>query len=106
MEQASVDLVFWLAGGAAAALAADFSYTWWVRNDAIKARDILHKRINALTRDLADYKLAVADKYASVGHLQEVESRLAQELVTMNATLTALLKAISTMQGSLGVKGE
>lgn len=53
----------------------------------VKANMVLHRRVNARKAELAAYKLQVAEKYVSQGHLKEVEERLTGHLLRIEAQL-------------------
>lgn len=82
--------VFIVIGGAAFAVLAG-----WCR--------WLTARVGQAAEQLAAYKLDVAEKYASVGHLKEVEQRLINELATMNRTLARLADAVAHLRGQRGL---
>lgn len=48
-------------------------------------------RIKSAEKDLSDYRLEVAEKYASVAHLKDVEGRLAISIERLTNRIDALL---------------
>lgn len=55
-----------------------------------RAEDALHlaeTRLDTLTRDLTEHKLEVVRNYASVDHLKEVETRLADAINRLSSQL-------------------
>ncbi|MBG6178536.1 hypothetical protein IWQ55_006394 [Labrenzia sp. EL_208] len=55
-----------------------------------RVREDLSRDLGELRRELNDYKLEVQREYASVGHLKEVETRLAQAIERLDSRLEAM----------------
>lgn len=73
------------------ALAGALAGVWW----RIEARiRFFEGRVQKTRDDLNNYKLEVAEKYASVTHLKDVESR-------MVAALASLTKEVHELRGEL-----
>lgn len=77
----------WIIGAVLAFIAANWGFTF--RSD-----QLLHRRISGQGRRLDDYRLEVADRYASVDHLKEVEGRLIDEIKGLREDLKELTRAI------------
>lgn len=59
----------------------------------LQAADTEHSRqLLLMQNNLADYKLAVAEKYASIAHLQEVEGRMIRWLERVEKKLDLVLE--------------
>ena len=56
--------------------------------------------VAALAKELSEFKLYVAEKYASIAHLQEVEQRLVDQLAEMNRNLAELNKSVARLFGA------
>jgi uncharacterized membrane-anchored protein YhcB (DUF1043 family) len=77
----------WIIGVVLAFIASNWVFTY--RSD-----QLLHRRISGHGRRLDDYKLEVAERYASVDHLKEVEGRLIDEIKGLRKDLKELTNAI------------
>lgn len=55
------------------------------------------QRVQGVEKDLAAYKLDVADKYASVSHLTEVEQRLVKSMDNLADRLDKLFDLIESI---------
>ncbi len=77
----------WIIGVVLAFITANWAFTY--RSD-----QLLHRRISGHGRRLDDYKLEVAERYSSVDHLKEVESRLIDEIKWLRKDLKELTSAI------------
>lgn len=77
----------WIIGIVLAFITANWAFTY--RSD-----QLLHRRISGQGRRLDDYKLEVAERYASVDHLKEVETRLIDEIKGLRGDLKDLTGAI------------
>lgn len=55
-----------------------------------RVREDLSRDLGDLRRELNEYKLEVQREYASVGHLKEVETRLAQAIERLDSRLEAM----------------
>ncbi len=62
----------------------------------------LQSQITANARTLDAYKLEVAEKYASVEHLREVEARLVISIDRLTERIDRLLSRFDKMQGRAG----
>jgi len=56
---------------------------------------MLSRKINEVIKDLSDYKLSAERRFASVGHLQEVEKRLAAEMKGLREDVKELTRAVN-----------
>lgn len=92
-----------------------FDLGWLIGAVFVPIGFLLVKRINAVdkkaTKDnvaivsaLADYKLVAERRFASVGHLQEVESRLEEVMKTLSGDVKELTRSIDrlTAKSELG----
>lgn len=77
----------WIIGVVLTFIAANWVFTF--RSD-----QLLHRRISGHGRRLDDYRLEVAERYASVDHLKEVETRLIDEIKGLRDDLKDLTGAI------------
>lgn len=89
--QLSVDLMWWLSAVELPALAGLF---WLTQHQRDRLEHLMtqvqaeHRAAITATRAaLADYKLEVAQGYASIGYLKDVESRLTEHLLRIEAKL-------------------
>lgn len=97
MDWQTVFVVFGGAGIGALAV-----WCGWLTNRMDARVEERRQAIDAIARGLNDYKLEVAEKYASVAHLKDVEQRLVAELSAMNRHLADLAAAVNRMQGWRG----
>ncbi|HLT75949.1 MAG TPA: hypothetical protein VKZ87_01075 [Ferrovibrio sp.] len=91
----AVDLMWWLSAVELPALAGLFWLTQHQRDrleHVMTQMQVEHRAAIAATRGaLADYKLEVAQSYASMGYLKDVENRLTEHLLRIEAKLDAPL---------------
>lgn len=89
--QWTLDLIWWITVVELPALGGLFWLTWRNRRDADGAIEVLRRRtdssLTALREGLAAYKLEVATTYVSIPYLREVEARLTDHLVRIEAKL-------------------
>ncbi|WP_341703853.1 hypothetical protein [Ferrovibrio sp.] len=87
----SADLIWWLSAVELPALAGLFWLLQQHRDRSEQAQARLQAELRtsiAATRAaLSDYKLDVAQSYASLGHLKDVETRLTEHLLRIEAKL-------------------
>ncbi len=57
----------------------------------VKNRLDAQRAIRAMDKDLTDFKLQVADKYASIAHLKDVEERLNRWMEKLDRKLDRIL---------------
>ena len=80
----------WLDNAAAlVAIALGLGGVWWR----------VHQAINTVARELSAYKLEVAEKYASVEHLKEVEARLVVSIDRLTERIDRLLARMDSLRG-------
>lgn len=91
--QLSVDLMWWLSAVELPALAGLF---WLTQHQRDRLEQLMSQiqtehraAITATRAALADYKLEVAQGYASMGYLKDVETRLTEHLLRIEAKLDA-----------------
>jgi hypothetical protein len=77
--------ITWEAIGFLCVLAVPVCGAWW----------FLYSDILAVRRELQDYKLEVAQRYASVEHLKEVENRLVTAIDKLAAQLDTMPDRLS-----------
>jgi len=87
----TLDLIWWITAVELPALGGLFWLTWRNRRDADGALESLRYRTDAahaaVRESLAAYKLDVATSYVSIPYLREVEARLTDHLVRIEAKL-------------------
>ncbi len=87
----AVDFAWWLTAVELPALAGLFWQQQRQRDQTERALDQMtrdsHAAIQATRAALADYKLEVAQSYASLGALKDVETRLTEHLIRIEAKL-------------------
>ncbi len=93
IESWNVDVIWWITAVELPTLAALFWLSWRNRRDADRAiehnRWTFEAKLAGLRENLAAYKLEVAQSYASIGYLKEVERRLTDHLVRIEDKLDA-----------------
>ena len=72
-----------------------FDLGWLIAAVFIPIIGLQFKQISDVKSDLANYKLSAKDRFASVGHLQEVETRLTDAIKSLQADIRELTKAIA-----------
>jgi Tfp pilus assembly protein PilO len=78
------------------AIAGVCSGAWWfLFSYNLATRKELQKEIQGLRQELAAYKLEVAERYASVDHLKEVESRLVMAIDKLTDKLDTMPDRLS-----------
>lgn len=89
-----LDLAWWVTAVELPALGGLFVLIWRTRHDAdTRLDDISHKLDVGMSQSreaLAAYKLEVAKTYATTGTLKDVERRLTEHLVRIEAKLDAV----------------
>ncbi len=93
-----VDMAWWLTAVELPALAGLFWLHQRQRDQTERALESLsrdsHGAIQAARSALADYKLEVAQTYASLGALKDVETRLTEHLLRIEAKLDQASKQV------------
>jgi hypothetical protein len=96
-EPQAFDALWWVTVVELPALGALFWLIWRVRIDSEAAVERVRRAAEAGLADiregLAAYKLEVAKTYVSVGYLKDVERRLTDHLLRIDAKLEALAGA-------------
>jgi hypothetical protein len=91
MANWTVDMVWWISAVELPALGGLFWMTWRNRHDADEAAEENRRQIEAGLAQgreaLSAYKLEVAKSYASMAYLKDVERRLTEHLVRIEAKL-------------------
>lgn len=89
--QIAIDLMWWLSAVELPALAGLF---WLTQHQRERQEQVIQQMqseqraaISATRAALADYKLDVAQRYASIDHLKNVETRLTEHLLRIEAKL-------------------
>lgn len=94
MEHWTIDAVWWITAVELPALGGLFWLLWRIRQDADTRLDDVDRRLEVglgQTREaLSAYKLEVAKSYATTGYLKDVERRLTEHLVRIEAKLDAV----------------
>ncbi|MGE5545572.1 MAG: hypothetical protein ACM33T_01645 [Solirubrobacterales bacterium] len=89
----SIDVMWWITAVELPALAGLFWLIWHTRADADARMDAIDKALEGglgqAREALAAYKLDVAKSYATTGYLKDVERRLTEHLVRIEAKLDA-----------------
>ena len=89
--QIAVDLMWWLSAVELPALGGLFWLTQHQRDRLEQAMAQMQAEqraaIGATRAALADYKLEAAQRYASIGYLKDVETRLTEHLLRIEAKL-------------------
>lgn len=97
MDHWTLDLMWWVSAVELPVLAGLFWLIWHTRHDFDSRTDELDHRIDsglvAVREALAAYKLEVAKSYASTGYLKDVERRLSEHLVRIEAKLDAATRS-------------
>ncbi|MBM3951796.1 MAG: hypothetical protein FJ311_10115 [Rhodospirillales bacterium] len=87
----TLDLIWWITAVELPALGGLYWLAWRNRRDADGALDAARRRTDAafvaLRESLSAYKLEVATSYASIPYLREVEARLTDHLIRIEAKL-------------------
>jgi hypothetical protein len=87
----TIDLIWWITAVELPALASLFWLIWRNRRDLDDGFDTVRDRceanVAAQKERLAAYKLEVAQSYASIAYLKEVEKRLTEHLVRIEDKL-------------------
>lgn len=93
MEHLAIDTGWWITAVELPALAGLFWLVWRGRNEADARLDRIEHRVESglgqCREALAAYKLEVAKTYATTGYLKDVERRLTEHLVRIEAKLDA-----------------
>lgn len=93
MDHWSLDLVWWVTAVELPALGGLFVLIWRGRSETDDRLDSLDHRVEVmggqLRESLAAYKLEVAKTYATTGTLKDVERRLTEHLIRIEAKLDA-----------------
>ncbi|MAI62559.1 MAG: hypothetical protein CBB87_08800 [Micavibrio sp. TMED27] len=91
MEEISKGLIWWITVVDLPAMTALLGLIWRTRQEAIKARDHLQSQLDHRSEQfkeaLHSFKLEVAKSYASHSDLRELETRLVQHLLRIEAKL-------------------
>jgi len=90
----TIDFTWWLAAVQLPVLAGLFRLVQQGRGRAEAAERAVAERFARLHDDLAAYKLDVAHTYASLAHLKEVETRLTDHLLRIEAKLDRAAQAV------------
>lgn len=94
MDHWTIDVMWWITAVELPALAGLFWIIWRVRHDTDTALDGLGHRVEAglsqAREALSAYKLEVAKSYATTGYLKDVERRLTEHLVRIEAKLDSV----------------
>ncbi|MBF0251090.1 MAG: hypothetical protein HQL35_10720 [Alphaproteobacteria bacterium] len=72
-----------------------FDLGWLIAGVVVPVTMWLFKRLNDVGQALADYKLYAERQFASVGHLQDVESRLVDEIKGLRADIKDLTRSLN-----------
>ena len=87
----TLDLIWWITAVELPALGGLYWLAWRNRRDADAGLDLLRRQADAgeraLREALAAYKLEVATSYVSIPYLREVEARLTDHLIRIEAKL-------------------
>jgi hypothetical protein len=98
----SGDLIWWLTAVELPVLAALFGFVWRTRQDSQQAVDhvqmVLERRSEQLRDALNAFKLEVAKTYASHNDLRQVESRIVEHLLRIEAKLDATALKAEALQ--------
>jgi hypothetical protein len=98
-EATGINLSWWITVVELPLLAALFWLIWHVRQESEEALDRLHHlsetALTQMRESLSAYKLEVAKTYVSVGYLKDIERRLTDHLLRIDAKLdgAALIQA-------------
>ncbi len=91
MNLISQDLIWWITVFDLPAMGGLFWLIWRTRRDGEQAvghvQDLLERRSNQLREGLNGFKLEVAKNYASHNDLRDLEERLTQHLLRIEAKL-------------------
>ncbi len=94
MDHWSLDLGWWITAVELPALGGLFVMIWRARHEADQRMDDIDHRVEVgmsqSRESLAAYKLEVAKTYATTGTLKDVERRLTEHLVRIEAKLDAV----------------
>ena len=94
MEHTGLDLSWWITAVELPALGGLFVLLWRGRAEADSRMDDLDHKVDVaasqMREALAAYKLEVAKTYATTGTLKDVERRLTEHLVRIEAKLDAV----------------
>lgn len=94
MDHWSLDLAWWVTAVELPTLGGLFVMIWRTRHEAdTRLDDLCHKvdvGMSQTRESLAAYKLEVAKTYATTGTLKDVERRLTEHLVRIEAKLDAV----------------
>lgn len=94
MENLGLNLAWWVSAVELPALGGLFVLIWRARAEADSRLDEVDHKVEAagsqMREALAAYKLEVAKTYATTGTLREVERRLTEHLVRIEAKLDAV----------------
>lgn len=91
MQQWSIDLVWWISAVEIPVVAGLFWMVWRNHHEADEQVEENRRLIDAglahAREALSAYKLEVAKSYASITHLKDVEHRLTEHLIRIEAKL-------------------
>lgn len=92
----STDVMWWITAVELPALAGLFWLIWHQRqrteDNLDEARQTLNVQMARVREGLAAYKLEVAKSYASIAYMKDVERRLTDHLVRIEAKLDGMTK--------------
>ena len=87
----TMDFLWWIGAVELPVLAGLFWLIWKTRRDLEEAldreREVSHEAFANLREALSAYKLEVAKSYASIGYIKDIERRLTEHLVRIEAKL-------------------
>lgn len=87
----TMDFIWWVGAVELPVLAGLFWLIWKTRRDLEEAMDAereqAHEQAANLREALSAYKLEVAKSYASIGYIKDIERRLTEHLVRIEAKL-------------------
>jgi len=90
-----MDLIWWVSAVEIPTLAGMLWLLFRFRGDGQQALESVERRADRLRDGLANFKLDVARTYASISELKDVEQRLTEHLVRIEAKLDqAVLKSL------------
>ncbi|MBI5162458.1 MAG: hypothetical protein HY985_00995 [Magnetospirillum sp.] len=93
MDHWTIDVMWWISAVELPCLGGLFLLIWRTRQEADSRSDVLEDRLDGglvQTREaLSAYKLEVAKSYATTGYLKDVERRLTEHLVRIEAKIDA-----------------
>ena len=93
-ETWTIDLIWWITVVELPALGGLFLFAWRTRRDGEEALHQAHEQHEAslvqARENLSAFKLEVAQTYASIPHLKDVERRLTRHLVRIENKLDSI----------------